>query len=144
MEGYTYQTRKQLTDRWVSQVKEKARGLSETERSILPSGQYYSVSQKTCQWMQQLLEDGTYWKLSDIYKGSLSELTALCVPEEKREEFYYALDEMNSFQMTAGWYRRSVRSESYVPFVRRASCSCGPIPGCPSTGQSWRMCSPAR
>ncbi len=120
MEGYTYQTRKQLTDRWVSQVKEKARGLSETERSILPSGQYYSVSQKTCQWMQQLLEDGTYWKLSDIYKGSLSELTALCVPEEKREEFYYALDEMNSFQMTAGWYRRSVRSESYVPFVRQS------------------------
>lgn len=120
MAGYTYQTRKQLTDKWVSQVKEQGRQLSDIERSILPGGQYYVVSQKTCQWMEALLEDGSGRTLRDLYQQELSGLTAVCVPKERREEFYYALDEMNCFQMTAGWYRRSVRSKSYGPFARQS------------------------
>lgn len=120
MAEYTYQTRKQLTDRWVSQVKEEGRSLSEIERSILPSGQYYAVSQKTCQWMEGLLEEGKCRTLSELYRTWLPKLTALCVPEGRQGEFYYALDEMNRFQMTAGWYRRSVRSLSYAPFVRQS------------------------
>ncbi|MDE5823392.1 MAG: hypothetical protein K2H91_01715 [Lachnospiraceae bacterium] len=35
-------------------------------------------------------------------------------------DFYYALDELNCYQMTAGWFRRSMRSSSYLPFVERS------------------------
>ena len=40
----------------------------------------------------------------------------MCI-RDRMEEFYYALDEMNQYQMTAGWLRRSVRSRSYAPFA---------------------------
>lgn len=118
MAEFTYQTRKKLTEEWVKQVKNQEGNLSDTERSLLPGTSYYSVPVKACEWMQQLLESGTCSKLSDLYKTQFSRLTAVCVPKEKTEEFYYALDEMNQFQMTAGWYRRSIRSASYEPFVR--------------------------
>lgn len=67
--------------------------------------------------MRGLLDSGKYQKLSDLYRGELPGLVKACVPEKLTEEFYYALDQMNQFQMTAGWYRRSVRSDSYRPFV---------------------------
>ena len=44
----------------------------------------------------------------------------VCVPKGRQGEFYYALDQMNQYQMTAGWHRRSLRSESYAPFVDRS------------------------
>ncbi len=118
MAEYTYQTRKKVTEDWVSQVKSWGKGLSEVEKTILPNGSYYSISEKTCQWMRELLSSGECATLSEIYKRYLPHLTDACVPGEKQEEFFYALDEMNQFQMTAGWYRRSLRSGSYEPFVR--------------------------
>ncbi len=118
MAVYTYQTRKKITEEWVKQANAQKEGLSNTERSLLPGTSYYSVPAKVCEWLQELLENGTCNKLSDLYKTQLSRLVAICVPNEKLEEFYYGLDEMNQFQMTAGWYRRSLRSKDYGPFVR--------------------------
>ncbi len=118
MAEYTYQTRKKITEEWACQVKARGKGLSETEKSILPNGSYYSISEKTCQWMRDRLCSGECRTLSELYKKHLSHLTDACVPKDKQEEFFYALDEMNQFQMTAGWYRRSLRSDSYEPFVR--------------------------
>ena len=47
-------------------------------------------------------------------------LVDVCVVRELQGEFYYALDEMNRYQMTAGWFRRSLRSDSYAPFVEQS------------------------
>ena len=119
MAEYTYQTRRKLSEEWVGQVREKGKGkdLSNMEKKLLPETSYYSMSMEACDWIKELLENGTYRRLSDVYREQLPGLTAACVPEGKEEEFYYALDQMNQFQMTAGWYRRSLRSESYAPFV---------------------------
>ncbi|WP_347559908.1 DUF5724 domain-containing protein [Clostridium sp. AM58-1XD] len=117
MAEYTYQTRKKMTENWVNQVKEKGNRLSSQEKGMLPGLAYYSVPQKACEWMREKL-DGRYQTLSELYKKELSGLVDTCVPADLREEFYYALDQMNQFQMTAGWYRRSLRSKSYQPFVQ--------------------------
>ncbi|MDE6896788.1 MAG: DUF4132 domain-containing protein, partial [Lachnospiraceae bacterium] len=67
--------------------------------------------------MRKLLENGTYRTLRELYQDRFQDLIRACIPENLHEEFYYALDQMNQFQMTAGWQRRSVRSESYAPFA---------------------------
>lgn len=118
MAEYTYQTRRKITEEWISQVKKRAKNLTDIESSILPSTSYYAVSEKTCQWMRDILYSGDCKTLSGLYKKYFQHLTDACVPKEKQEEFFYALDQMNQFQMTAGWYRRSLRSGSYEPFVR--------------------------
>lgn len=117
MADYTYQTRRKMTEDWVAHVKEKAGHLSKNEKQLLPGAAYHSVAQAPQDWMRGLLDSGKYQKLSDLYRGELPGLVKACVPEKLTEEFYYALDQMNQFQMTAGWYRRSVRSDSYRPFV---------------------------
>ena len=106
-----------MTEDWVAHVKEKAGHLSKNEKRLLPGAAYHSVAQAPQDWMRGLLDSGKYQKLSDLYRGELPGLVKACVPEKLTEEFYYALDQMNQFQMTAGWYRRSVRSDSYRPFV---------------------------
>ena len=69
--------------------------------------------------MRGLFDSGKYQKLSDLYRGELPGLVKACVPEKLTEEFYYALDQMNQFQMTAGWHaRRSVRSAVQLPSIR--------------------------
>ncbi|MCI8490680.1 MAG: DUF4132 domain-containing protein [Lachnospiraceae bacterium] len=118
MAEFTYQTRRKITEDWVARTKQKAAHISKQEADLLPSGYYYhAVPHDTCVWMQKLLRDGTYRTLSGLYRGEFSKLISLCIPADQNEDFYYALDQMNQFQMTAGWYRRSVRSESYEPFV---------------------------
>lgn len=117
MADYTYQTRRKMTEDWVAHVKEKAGHLSKNEKQLLPGAAYHSVAQAPQDWMRGLFDSGKYQKLSDLYRGELPGLVKACVPEKLTEEFYYALDQMNQFQMTAGWYRRSVRSDSYRPFV---------------------------
>ncbi|MCI8453381.1 MAG: DUF4132 domain-containing protein [Lachnospiraceae bacterium] len=117
MADFTYQTRSKLREIWVSRVRERAAGLTAEERALLP-GTGNGISQKSTQWMTELLQKEAYRTLSALYKARLSGLVDVCVPKGQQEEFYYALDEMNQFQFTAGWYRRSVRSKSYVAFVR--------------------------
>ena len=106
MADYTYQTRRKMTEDWVAHVKEKAGHLSKNEKQLLPGAAYHSVAQAPQDWMRGLLDSGKYQKLSDLYRGELPGLVKACVPEKLTEEFYYALDQMNQFQMTAGWPKR--------------------------------------
>lgn len=117
MAGFTYQTRRKISEDWVAQTKQHAAGVSERGRTLLPSIHPHTIPRDTCIWMRKLLEDGTYKTLSELYRDQFSDLVRACIPEDQHGEFYYALDQMNQFQMTAGWHRRSVRSESYAPFV---------------------------
>lgn len=117
MAEFTYQTRRKMSEDWIAQTKKDAAGVSERERTLLPSTYYHNIPRDTCTWMRELLEDGTYGTLSRLYQEQFKDLVRACIPADQHEEFYYALDQMNQFQMTAGWHRRSVRSESYAPFA---------------------------
>lgn len=119
MEGFTYETRKKLTDQWVAAFRERGSGLEEQQRRLLPERDDGYIPHKSCQWIGETVErEGK--SLSWFYKTYLPALVDLCVGKDYEEEFYYALDQMNQFQMTAGWYRRSLRSEGYGPFARRS------------------------
>ena len=109
MGGFTYETRKKLTEQRILEAKEAGKDLTGMEKKLLPDP-YYSVKTEPLQWMT----------LCEIYKRELPGLVRVCVPEGQEEEFYYALDQMNQFQMTAGWYRRSLRTKEYIPFVRQS------------------------
>lgn len=113
-----------FTERWTEEIRRTAdrRKLSRTERKLLPSvgrdGMLCPVvDQEAHNWILGLLVTRDARKPSEVYRQHLSGLMEVCVPKELREEFYYALDEMNRFQMTNGLYRRSLRSESYTPFI---------------------------
>lgn len=120
MADYTYQTRQKMTEDWVASAKAKGKFLSSREKQMLPKTAYHSVPEGPQEWIRGLLESGRYRSLSEIYRKELPGLVSACVPEGRDEEFYYALDQLNRFQMTAGWYRRSVRSDDYRPFVYRS------------------------
>lgn len=120
MADYTYQTRQKVTENWIASVKEKGRFLSSREKKLIPGTSYYSLPREPQDWMRGLLDSGKYQNLSEIYKNELPGLVGACVPDGKEQEFYYALDQLNRFQMTAGWYRRSVRSEDYRPHIFRS------------------------
>lgn len=121
MAEYTSVSRLQITKEWLAEAKRAVEGLSDREKRLAPEGEYYSnVPEKECRWMRELLEKKEYESLSALYRERLSGLVDALVPEGRQEEFYYALDQLNQFQMTAGWYRRSLRSKSYQPFVRKS------------------------
>ncbi len=120
--SYTYETRRNLTKKWVAFAKEKAnkKKLDEISAKMLPDVSAYYVPQTAVKKMRELLQNGTYSSLSELYRGEFPDVVEVCVPREMQDEFYYALDEMNCYQMTRGWYRRTVRSGSYEPFVEKS------------------------
>ena len=120
MAEFTYQTRRHLSETWVADMKEKGKHLSEQEKKLLPDLYYFSMPQDVCNTMRQLLQNRKYKTLSELYKNMFQDLVDVCVARTLQGEFYYALDEMNRYQMTAGWFRRSLRSDSYVPFVEQS------------------------
>lgn len=110
-----------LKEQFVKKM-QKTSGLSKTERKLLPvldrSGSLFTgIDQEACNWIKGLLLARDARKPSEVYRQHLSGLVAACVRLEQQEEFYYALDEMNCFQASAGIFRRSVRGKSYTPFV---------------------------
>ena len=117
MAEFNYQTRRKLSETWVNDLKEKGRHLSAREKELLPDLYLYSIPRDACAYMRKLLQNEEYKTLSALYKNQFGKLVDICVKREWQEDFYYALDEMNAYQMTAGWFRRSLRSDSYVPFV---------------------------
>ena len=119
MADFTYQTRRKLTEDWVKSVADKGKHLSKREKEMLPDVYGYTIPQNACNEMRKALADGQ-GTLSGLYQSRFKNLVDVCVPEESREEFYYALDQMNQYQMTAGWYRRSLRSGSYAPFAEQS------------------------
>ena len=120
MAEFTYQTRRKLTEGWVKAVSEKGRHLSKLEKEMLPDVYGYTIPQNACNEMRKLLTGKSFKTLSELYQSKYKNLVDICVPEGSREEFYYALDQMNQYQMTAGWYRRSLRSDSYAPFAEQS------------------------
>ena len=120
MSEFTYETRRKLNETWVKEINERGKHLSKREQEMLPEVYLYAVPQEACRYIRGLLEKGTYGTLSEVYQKEFEQLTKVCVSEEYREEFYYALDQMNQYQMTAGWYRRSLRSGSYAPFAEQS------------------------
>lgn len=120
MAEFTYQTRKKITENWVNGLKEKGSHLSPQEKDMLPDVYGYTIPQNACSDMRKLLAGGNYESLSELYKSRYKKLVDVCVPAEYQDEFYFALDQMNQYQMTAGWYRRSLRSDSYGPFAEQS------------------------
>ncbi|MCI8667556.1 MAG: DUF4132 domain-containing protein [Dorea sp.] len=120
MAEFTYESRKKISETWVYGLREKGTHLSGHEKKLLPEIYGTIIPSEVCIYMRKLLENGTYRTLSGLYKGEFSGAVKLCVPDGCREEFYEALDGMNQYQMTAGWYRRSLRSKSYIPFAEQS------------------------
>lgn len=120
MTEFTYQTRKKLSETWLAEVRENGKHLSGYEQKLLPDLYHYGFPQDACNSMRSLLQSGKYKTLSDLYWNQFKDLVDVCVIKSKQDEFYYALDEMNCYQMTAGWFRRSLRSNSYAPFVEQS------------------------
>ena len=120
MAGFTYDSRRKLTESMRSALAEKGAHLSEQELKMLSNGYYYNMPSDVCMEMQQLLRQSDSGKLSDLYRSTYKNVVDVCVAQARQEEFYDALDAMNCYQMTAGWYRRSMRSDSYLPFVENS------------------------
>lgn len=120
MVEFTYQTRRKLTETWVNSTAERGRRLSKREKEMLPDVYGYTIPQEACNEMRKILTERGSCTLSGLYQSRFEDLVEVCVPKEYQEEFYYALDQMNQYQMTAGWYRRSLRSGSYAPFAEQS------------------------
>jgi len=123
MAGFSDQSRRKLTETWLKEMTEKGKKLSKSSKKLFfklfgPHG--YWIHQDMCNEMRDLLQHGTYWKLSDLYRDQFQDMVDVCVDKALQADFYYALDEMNCYQMTAGWFRRSLRSGSYIPFVEES------------------------
>lgn len=120
MVEFTYQTRRKLTETWVNSTAERGRRLSKREKEMLPDVYGYTIPQEACNEMRKILTERGSCTLSGLYQSRFEDLVEVCVLKEYQEEFYYALDQMNQYQMTAGWYRRSLRSGSYAPFAEQS------------------------
>lgn len=117
MAEYTYSTRKKITQAWEQKMEQAGDRLSDREKMMRPGLGLRMLPKEMRSWMEQLLTSGTYHTLSDIYRKELPGLVAAYIPDGQADDFYYILDQLKQFQMTAGWYRRSVRSDSYLPFI---------------------------
>ncbi len=120
MAEFTYQTRRKITEDWVNETAKRGQHLSRQEKELLPDVYGYTIPQNVCNEMRKFLAGNNAGTLSELYRRRFSGLVEVCVPAEYREEFYYALDQMNQYQMTAGWYRRSLRSGSYAAFAEQS------------------------
>ena len=58
MAEFTYETRRKISENWVAQTKKNASGVPKSETGLLPDTYYYSLPQKTCNKMRELLENG--------------------------------------------------------------------------------------
>ncbi len=119
MAEFNYESRKEFTQKIVNYFARKGKKLSKRKKTMLPE-RYDSIPTEVCNEMRQFLEYNTDCKLSDLYRNQFQDVVDVCVQQSQQEEFYYALDQMNCYQMTAGWFRRSLRSTSYIPFVENS------------------------
>lgn len=120
MADYTYQTRRKMMEDCVAFIKGRAQHLSSMEKHLLAGLMDCSVPRLVYDWMIGFFDRDESRTLSDIYRSELAGLVKACVPDGQTEDFYYALDQMNCFQMTAGWFRRSLRGDSYRPFIHQS------------------------
>lgn len=67
--------------------------------------------------VENLFRSGVIKKPSEMFTHGYEGLLEVFVPKQYRNAYLYIIDKMNQFQYPVGWYRRSVRTESYVPWV---------------------------
>ena len=103
---------------WAGWLKGQGKFLPTSQKQFLNIIDY-SVLEEPARWLETIVRQNPEMSLGDIFREHMGNLVHICVPEGKEDEFYYALDQLNQYQLTAGWYRRSVRGKSYLPFVRR-------------------------
>lgn len=119
MAGFDYISRRKLMQAWAAWLNKQGTLLPMAQKRFV-NIQDYSVPEESAQWLENIVKENPDMTLSAVFKEHLEKLVHICVPEGRESEFYYAIDQLNQYQMTAGWYRRSVRGKSYLPFVRRA------------------------
>lgn len=117
MTAFTPETRNKITITWRNAMKEKGTLLPASEQKLLEDPCLYMIPEDMCTPLEQLLYDGKYRTLGELYRKQFPNLVNICVRKAWQDDFYYALDQMNQYQMTAGWFRRSLRSNSYAPFA---------------------------
>lgn len=100
MAGFTYDSRRKLTESMRSALAEKGAHFSEQELKMLSNGYYYNMPSDVCMEMHQLLRQSDSGKLSDLYRSTYKNVVDVCVAQARQEEFYDALDAMNCYQMT--------------------------------------------
>ncbi|MDE7028646.1 MAG: DUF4132 domain-containing protein, partial [Lachnospiraceae bacterium] len=130
MAKFSYESRRKITQNFVKKYAKRGKNLSRQGKKLISSFSSYTAMVDVCGEIRQLLQHGTYWKLSDLYRNQFQDVVDICVGQARQEDFYCALDEMNSCQMTAGWFRRSLRSASYIPFVEdsvQLLCACAQL-----------------
>lgn len=74
-------------------------------------GTYYNTTE-----IQKVIDDYKKKELSkpsDLFKKNLKKLLGSYVPKQYVKEFLYIIDELNAFQYSYGYKRRSVRSSDY-------------------------------
>lgn len=119
MAGFDYNSRRKLMTNWAEWLKKQGFFLPSDQKQFLNIVDY-SVPDDAARWLTDLVKQHPDMTLGAIFKEYLGNLVHICVPEGREEEFYYAVDQLNQYQLTAGWYRRSVRGKSYLPFVQRS------------------------
>lgn len=61
-----------------------------------------------------LFGSGEIRKPSQLFSRGFDGLLTIFVPEQYQKSYLYIIDKFNQFQYSMGWYRRSVRSASYI------------------------------
>lgn len=118
MAEFNYKTRREIMRSWINWLEKRGKKFSH-ERLFFQMATY-GVSEKAQKLLEAKVTKNPNSTLGEIFKRDFRNLVQICVPEGKEEEFYYAVNQLNQYQMTAGWERRSVRGTSYLPFVRAA------------------------
>lgn len=121
MADFTYQTRQRLRQGWIQWLKDKTNRLHPSLSSFVqPLHFYYEAPKELKSWLESRVKQLPEVPLGEIYRKYLGKLVSVCVPEGREEEFYYAINQLNQYQMTTGPNRRSMRGKSYLPFIEHS------------------------
>lgn len=77
-----YESRRKLSEKISKEFAKRGKTLSRSEKKLLPDSSYYTIPTEVCNEMRQLLQHGTYWKLSDLYRGQFWQVVDVCVGPE--------------------------------------------------------------
>jgi hypothetical protein len=121
MAGYDYTIRNEvitkrdgiLKDR-INHANSKVKSLA---KEIAALTEYSSLNESLIREVKGSFHSGNYNKPSDFFKKGMEDLLTIFVPEQYRESYLYIIDKLNEFQYTVGWSRRSLRAQSYVPWI---------------------------
>lgn len=87
MAQFTYESRRKLNERIAKEFEKRGKSLSRGEKKLLPDKSYHTLPQEACIEMRCLLQHGTYWKLSDLYRNRFQGVVDVCVGKPYQEAF---------------------------------------------------------